>query len=387
MVPTLYPRLLSAPKSSFFLFGPRGTGKSTWVSGLGLARATVNLLDEALYQRIVADPSVFSGRLAGLDKASWVFVDEIQRLPGLLNEVHRLIEEKRLRFILTGSSARKLRQGGVNLLAGRALVRDMFPLLPEEMGEDFDLASALRHGTLALVAASDEAERDERLAAYVRTYLKEEIKAEALVRNLPGFARFLPIAGLCHAQVINVSSLARDSGVERTTVRGFLDVLEDTLFVFRLPAFEAKLRVRERKHPKLYWVDPGIVRAAKGQLGAVAEEERGALFEGWVAQTLRAYQSYRKAFDEMFYWAPLDARGIEVDFLLRLGREFVAIEAKASSRFRDDHLRGLRAISDLPRVERRLLVYLGTDHRRTPDGIDVVPALEFASLLASQRLV
>lgn len=387
MVASLYPRLLEAPRGSFFLFGPRGTGKSTWVSGLGLADASINLLDEALYQRIVADPSVFSGRLAALENDSWVFVDEIQRLPGLLNDVHRLIEEKGLRFILTGSSARKLRQGGVNLLAGRALVREMFPLLPEEMGEDFDLASTLHHGTLALVAASDAPEREERLSAYVRTYLKEEIKAEALVRNLPGFTRFLPIAALCHGQVINVSSLARDSGVERTTVRGFLDVLEDTLFVFRLRAFEARLRVRERKHPKLYWVDPGIVRAAKGQLGAVAEEERGALFEGWIAQTLRAYQSYRKIFDEMSYWAPLEARGIEVDFLLRAGKDFVAIEAKAASRFREDHLRGLRAISDLPRVKRRLLVYLGPDRRRTPDGIDVVPAPEFAALLASGLLL
>ncbi|MGH7804747.1 MAG: ATP-binding protein, partial [Candidatus Binatia bacterium] len=344
------------------------------------------LLDEALYQRIVADPSIFAGLLARLERGAWVFVDEIQRQPQLLNEVHRLIEEKKLKFILTGSSARKLRQSGVNLLAGRALLREMAPLLPEEMGGDFDLAAVLRHGSLALVAASEEAEREDRLAAYVRTYLKEEIKAEALVRNLPGFSRFLPVAALCHGQVINVSALARDCGVERTTVRGFLDVLEDTLFVFRLPAYEARLRVRERKHPKLYWVDSGIVRAAKGHVGAVAEEERGALFEGWVAQTLRAYQGYRKAFDEMFYWAPLQARGIEVDFLLRLGKDLVAIEAKASRRFRDDHLRGLRAISDLPRVKRRMLVYLGPDRLRTPDGIEVVPALDFAGLLASGRI-
>jgi predicted AAA+ superfamily ATPase len=263
----------------------------------------------------------------------------------------------------------------------------MHPLLPEEMGGDFDLDAALRHGTLALVAASEEAERDDRLAAYVQTYLKEEIKAEALVRNLPGFARFLPVAALCHAQVVNVSSLARDAGVQRTTVRGFLEVLDDTLFVFRLPAYEARLRVRERKHPKLYWVDPGIVRAAKGHLGPVAAEERGALFEGWVAQTLRAYQSYRDAFDEMYYWSPLQARGLEVDFLVRAGKRLVAIEAKASSRLREDHLRGLRAISDLPAVARRLFVHLGSDRRRTSDGIDVLPALEFAAVVAAGRLV
>ncbi len=386
MLLDLYPRILTPPKTSFFLFGPRGTGKSTWVSRLGLARATVDLLDEALYQRLIADPALFGERLATLERGAWVLVDEIQRLPQLLNEVHRLIEARRLRFILTGSSARKLRHCGVNLLAGRALVREMHPLLPEEMGEDFDLAAALRHGTLALVAAAEAAERDDRLVAYVQTYLKEEIKAEALVRNLPGFTRFLPIAALCHAQVLNVSSLARDAGVQRTTVRGFLDVLEDTLFVFRLPAYEAKLRVRERKHPKLYWVDPGIVRAAKGHVGPVGEEERGALFEGWVAQTLRAYRSYRRAFDEMYYWSPLEARGLEVDFLVRAGKQLVAIEAKASSRLRDDHLRGLRAIAGGPAVVRRLFVHLGGDRRRTPDGIEVLPALEFAELLATGKL-
>lgn len=386
VVHTAYPRLLRPPTTSFFLFGPRGSGKTTWVSALGLADRTVNLLDESLYQRILADPSVFSGLVEALAPGSWVFVDEIQRLPNLLNEVHRWIEAKGLRFILTGSSARKLRQSGVNLLAGRALVREMFPLLPEELGHDFDLDSALRHGTLALIAASDPAAREDRLSAYVRTYLKEEVKAEALVRNLAGFSRFLPVAALCHAQVVNVSSLARDCGAERTTVRGFIDVLEDTLFVFRLHAYEARLRVRERKHPKLYWVDSGIVRAAKGQFGAVAPEEQGALFEGWVAQTLSAYQSYRKVFDEMFYWAPLAAKGIEVDFLLKVGDELVAVEAKSSRHVKDDHLRGLRAVADLAGIRRRILVYRGVDRLRTPDGIDVLPALDLANVLASGEL-
>ena len=185
------------------------------------------------------------------------------------------IEERRLKFALLGSSARKLEAAGVNLLAGRALHRTMHPLTPAELGDDFDLDSALEWGTIPLVWVSDE--RREVLGSYVQLYLREEIRAEALVRNLPGFARFLPIAALCHGQVVNISGLARDCGVARTTVQGYLDILEDTLLAFRLPAFEARLRVRERRHPKLYWVDPGLVRAVKRQRGPVAPEERGAL--------------------------------------------------------------------------------------------------------------
>ncbi len=317
-----------------------------------------------------------------------MFVDEIQRLSGLLNEVHRLIESRGLRFILTGSSARKLRRSGVNLLAGRALVREMHPLLPEEMGDDFDIERAMRIGTLALIVDSPAAERDERLTAYVRTYLREEIQAEALVRNLAGFSRFLPVVALAHAQVLNVASLARDCGVQRTTVNGFLDVLEDTLFTFRLRAYEPRLRVRERKRPKLYWIDPGIARAAKGRVGAVAAEERGALFEGWVAQTLRAYGSYGRSFDEIYYWAPLQTRGVEVDFLLRCGEDFVAVESKTSQRIRDEHFRGLRAIAELPAVRRRILVHPGNEvKRRTADGIEILSALDFAEVLASGALL
>ena len=182
-------------------------------------------------------------------------VDEVQRLPSLLNEVHRLIETRRLRFVLLGSSARKLKAAGVNLLAGRALRKTMFPLTAAELGPAFDLDRVLRHGSIPLVWTSD-APRDV-LEAYAQLYLREEIRAEALVRNLPGFVRFLPVAALFNGQVINVAGIARETGVARTTVHGYLDILEDTLLVFRLPAYESRPRVRERRLPKLYWVDPG----------------------------------------------------------------------------------------------------------------------------------
>ncbi len=382
-----YRRMLERPKSSFFLFGVRGSGKSTWVGREFTEAPRIDLLDEGLYQRILADPAVFSGLVERMaSPGAWIFVDEIQRLPNLLNDVHRLLETRKLRFILTGSSARKLRRGGANLLAGRALLREMLPLVPEEMGADFDLQRALESGTLPLVVASDPSERKLRLKTYVQTYLKEEIQAEALVRNLGGFVRFLPVAGLLNGQILSVSSIARECGVERTTVASYVEILKDTLLAFELPGFEAKLRLRERRHPKLYWADNGIARAARGDFGPVAGEEQGALFEAWTAQILRAYRSYRDLFDEMYYWSPTEAKGIEVDFLLKKGRSFVAIEAKSGRRFRADWIKGLKAIEPLSGLRRRILVHPGRDEMRLPDGIEVLPVAAFCALLKQGRL-
>jgi predicted AAA+ superfamily ATPase len=366
-----YSRILKLPRTSFFLLGPRGTGKTTWVRQV-LPRAKVfDLLDESLYQSYLADPALFSRELNAIRRGSWVVVDEVQRLPALLNEVHRAIEAGGLRFVLTASSARKLRQGGVNLLAGRALRRLMFPLTPEELGRDFDLERALSIGTLPLVWTHPSPE--EALGAYTQLYLKEEIQAEAIVRNLAGFARFLPIAALFHGQVLNVSNVARDAAVSRTTVNGYLEVLEDTLLAYRVPAFEGRLRVRERKHPKLYWIDPGIVRSLKNARGPVTQEEMGPLLEGYVLMLLKAHRSARGLVDEISYWAPAEARSTEVDFLLVEGKRKTALEVKASTKLREEHFRGLRAIQGLPGLDRRILVYLGGTSQRTGDGIEVWP--------------
>jgi predicted AAA+ superfamily ATPase len=217
-------------------------------------------------------------------------------------------------------------------------------------------------------------------------YLKEEIQAEALVRNLPGFARFLPIAALFHGQTLNTAGLARDAEVSRTTVNGYLEIIEDTLLAFRLAAFEGKMRVRERRHPKLYWIDAGVVRALKRQLGPPTPEERGALFEGWVANLLRIHNDYAELFDECYYWAPAEAVRTEVDFLLRRGREWLALEAKAGQQTGPDELRGLRAIVDLRGLARRILVFQGPRRARTSDGIDVWPASALLEALATDRL-
>jgi uncharacterized protein len=367
----VYSRLLAPPRGSFFLLGPRGTGKTTWLTQHFSSAPRFDLLDEARYQRYLADPAAFQRELHTVPDGSRVVVDEIQRLPALLNEVHRTIEARRLKFALTGSSARKLTRAGVNLLAGRAVRRTMFPLSPAELGADFDLDRVLTIGSLPIVWTADDPE--DTLEAYVRMYLKEEIQAEALVRNLPGFARFLPVSALFHGQVLNAAGLARDAGVARSTVVEYLSILEDTLIASRLPAYEGRLRVRERKHPKLYFIDPGLVRALKGAQGSATSDERGPLFEGLIWMLIRLYTDLRKLRPhDAFYWSPAEAQQTEVDLLLVAGNEKVAIEVKASKRVRDIHFTGLRAVSELTGLRRRILVSLADEDGRTQDGIEVM---------------
>ena len=384
MVKKVLQRITVAPKGSFFLFGARGVGKSTWARETLPGARRFDLLDEGLFQSFLAAPALFGAELRALAPDSWVVVDEVQRIPGLLNEVHRAIEELGLRFALLGSSARKLKTAGTNLLAGRALWRTMYPFVPQELGAAFDLESTLQFGSIPLVVASED--RAATLAAYVQLYLREEIRGEALVRNLPGFVRFLPIAALAHGQVVNIAGTARDSGTARTTVQGYLEILEDTLLAWRLAAFETRLRVRERKHPKLYWLDPGLVRAIKKQVGAVSSEEAGSLFEGWIHTLLRAYGDTGQLFDEIAYWAPAEARSVEVDFLLQRGGEHLALEVKAGERFTPAWLSGLTAIGGLPRLARRVLVYTGTRELRTPEGIEVWPLARLLTALAEGTL-
>jgi predicted AAA+ superfamily ATPase len=364
MAPRAYRRLMAAPKGSFFLFGVRGVGKSTWIRETFPDAYLVDLLDESRFQTLLANPALLADELRALPRQRLVVLDEVQRVPALLNEVHRAIETDRRRFVLLGSSARRLKTA--------------------ELGRDFNLEQVLRFGSIPLVWQADDPKAT--LEAYAQMYVREEIRGEALVRNLPGFLRFLQVAALFHGQVINLAGLARDAATPRTTVEGYVSILEDTLLVTIVPAFEARLRVRERQHPKLFWVDPGVVRAAKRQLGPVGAEERGPLLEGWILTVLRAHNDGSELFDDLSYWAPLQARQTEVDFLLRRGREYLAIEIKAQSRFSTPQLAGLRAIADLPRLVRRVLVYLGGRRLKTEDGIDVWPLDDFLKALAGATL-
>ena len=378
-----YKRLTRVPEQSFFLLGIRGVGKSTWARQAFPDAPRLDLLDEALFADLLAEPALFRQLLSGVGPGQWVVVDEIQRIPRLLNEVHRQIEERGVRFALLGSSARKLKTAGTNLLAGRALRKAMHPLTPAELSDDFDLDGALRYGTIPLVWTATD--RREVLQSYTQLYLREEIRAEAVVRNLSGFVRFLPVAAIMHGQTVNASSVARDAGIARTTVNGYLEILEDTLLTVQLPAFEAKLGVRERRRPKLYWADPGVVRAVKRQLGPVAEEERGALLEGWVLGLLRAHNEHQRIYDDIGYWAAAESAA-EVDFVLTRDREHVAIEVKASERYNTAMLKGPRAVADLPGLARRILLYRGRRAFRTEDGIDVWPLENFHQALQDDQL-
>ena len=364
----LYDRLARVPDQSFFLLGMRGVGKSTWIRQALPGAQQFDLLDEALFTDLLADPALFGRLLAGAGAGDWVVVDEVQRAPSLLNEVHRQISERGVRFALLGSSARKLKTAGTNLLAGRALRKAMHPLTPTELGDDFNLDEALRFGTIPLVWTAPD--RRAVLESYTQLYLREEIRAEAAVRNLGGFVRFLPVAALMHAQTVNAASLARDAGIARSTVNGYLEILTDTLLTTQLPAFEARLRVRERRRPKLYWADPGLVRAVKRQLGPVAAEERGPLLEGWLLGNLRAHNEHQHLYDDIGYWAAAESTA-EVDFILTRDRRHLAIEVKAAERYNTAMLKGLRAIAELPGLARRILTYRGRRSFRTEDGIDV----------------
>ncbi len=370
-----YPRVFEPPKTSFFLLGMRGVGKSTLMRQYLQKAKVVDLLDESLYQLYLSKPQAFAEDLSSAKPGDWVIVDEIQRLPQLLNEVHRFIEEKKIRFALLGSSARKLRRAGVNLLGGRAAQKFLHPFLPEELGDDFSMEAVLRNGSIPLVWTSDDPK--ERLLAYLQLYLKEEIQAEAIVRNLPGFARFLPVAALFHAQAINVEAIGRDCGVARSTVEGYLQILEDTLIAFQVPAYENKLRVRQRKHPKLYWSDSGIVRAAKRQLDGLAIEEKGPLFEGFIAQTIKAYRELGKLdCSQVCYWSA-GKNSVEVDFILEQGKEIIAVEAKSGTEPDNKWFAGLDALKETGKLKRSFLVYAGKRKYKHRSGAEVLPVNDF----------
>lgn len=362
---------ISENKNIFF-FGVRGSGKTQLLKRLFPPPSAlhINLLDESLYQEYLVNVGKFYETVSAFKNDGLVIVDEIQKMPNLLNEVHRLIESSNRRFILTGSSARKIKAKGVNLLGGRAGIKYLHPFTPEELGEAFNLDQALRYGLIPIVWSSHN--REDKLKDYTETYLKEEIKAEALVRHLPSFARFLQVAGLYHGQVVNMSAVARESQISRNVVRDFFSILEDTMLGFFLPAYYPKLRLREQKSSKFYLIDPGLARALKKNFGPVSVEEKGFLFEGLVAQLLRTYKDYRNLYEEIYYWSSLESK-TEVDFLLKRGGELIAIEVKAKHDVFSQDYKGLKALGELPAVKRRIVVYLGKTVRKTKEGIEIWP--------------
>ena len=370
----MYPRTLKVPdrtRHSFFLFGPRGTGKTTWLKQRFPDAVYLDLLDHALYLELLARPQRLRDLIPpGHD--GWVVLDEVQRTPLVLNEVHRQIEEAGRRFILTGSSARSLRRRGVNLLGGRARTYRLYPLTASETGADYSLQRALIHGQLPSVYTQPDPENY--LASYVENYLRQEVIEEGRTRNLAAFSRFLESASFSQAAPLNVAQVARDVGVDRKTAAAYFDLLEDLLIASRVPVFARRARRRITVHPKFYLFDAGVYRTIRpsGPLDS-PEEIDGAALETLVYHELRAAVAYRSLKLRLFFWRT--AAGAEVDFVAYGGDGLFAIEVKRSHTVRSGDLRGLRQFrSDYPMARCTLL--FGGDRREYRDGIDLLPVVD-----------
>lgn len=383
LIMAMTPRFFVLPEGSFFLFGPRGTGKTTLLrQRVGGAGLWLNLLDPEEFRRLSARPERLREMVHALGRApQTVVLDEVQRLPELLNVVHDLIESgARHRYALTGSSARKLRRGGVDLMAGRAVVRTLHPFMAREW-PGFNLATALRNGLVPLVV--DAADPGNVLRSYAALYLEQEVQAEGLVRNVGQFARFLEAATFSHASVLNVSSLAREAEVNRRTVSGFLEILEDLLLAFRLDVFTRRAKRRTARHPKFYLFDAGVFRSLRpsGPLDR-SEEADGAALEGLVAQHLRAWLAYSGAQMKLRTWRT--RAGVEVDFVLYGDDGFWAIEVKNARTVRPEDLRGIKAFrEDYPEAT-TLLLYRG-QRRLKKENTVCIPVEDFLADLDPER--
>ena len=369
----MYSRLLKPPKvKSFFLFGPRGTGKSVWVRQQFPDAPYFDLLESDLYADLLASPQRLELKIPP-GYSGWVVLDEVQKVPEILNEVHRLIERKGLKFALTGSSARKLRRKGVNLLAGRALTLGLHPLVSRELGDDFRLKRSLLYGQLP-GAYVDEDPRAY-LRSYVKTYLREEVQQEGLTRSLGAFTRFLEAASFSQGSLLNVSRVASDCRVERKVVESYFTILEDLLLAVRLPAFSKRAKRRLTGHPKFYFFDAGVFRALRprGPLDS-PEEIDGAAFETLLLQEIRALDDYLGLGYGLHYWRT--AGGAEVDFVLHGERGLHAIECKRASVLRGEDFRSLRLFLDDYPMAKAWLVYGGTRLQRE-GSIEAVPIAEF----------
>jgi len=365
----MHPRRLEPPaRSSYFLFGPRGVGKTSWVRQRYAGEPYFDLLDHGLYASLLAAPERL-GEMVPAGHRGWVVVDEVQRVPELLNEVHRLIETRRLRFVLTGSSARKLRGRGVNLLAGRALTLSMHPLTAAELGSGFSLDAALRRGMLPAAWSHDDPAAY--LRSYAATYLREEVQQEGIARNVAAFARFLEAASFSQASVLNVASVARECGVAAKVANDWFGILEDLLVAVRVPVFARRAKRRMTAHPKFFLFDAGVFQAVRprGPLDP-PEQIHGAALETLLLQHLRAANDARSLGWGIHTWRT--HAGDEVDFVLYGERGLRAFEVQRSSRVRPEDLRALRLFLDDYPTARACLAHVGT-RRWHESGIEVVP--------------
>ncbi len=364
------PTLLA--RKSHFLLGPRQTGKSTLVRRQLPKARTYDLLDGAVYLALSQRPGRLAEELGPRDRL--VVIDEVQRLPEILNEVHRLIEGRGIRFLLTGSSARKLRRGGVNLLGGRARTRHLHPLTRRELASRFDLGRAIARGLLPSIYFSDDPGAD--LEAYAGTYLQQEVMAEGATRNVPAFSRFLRVAATCNATVVNFTAVASDAQVPRTTVYEYFDILRDTLLLHEVPAWTRSSARKPLVSPKYYFFDVGVVSWLQGRAVRRGTPEFGPAFETWLLHELVCHRDY-SAGAPISHWR--SASGYEVDFVLG---DHTAIEVKAKENVAPRELRGLAALAEEKPIKHAVCVSLDPRPRRV-GGVRILPYGEFLDALWS----
>lgn len=380
----IIPRFFKPPKGSFFLFGPRGTGKSTWLKKYYANALWIDMLDPESFRNYSARPERLKELALGNPDKKEIVIDEIQKVPELLDVVHSLIEQNRaIQFILTGSSSRKLKRAGVDLLAGRAITLSLYPFMAVELGKMFNLNDALECGLLPLVFGADDKKKT--LEAYAALYVREEVKAEGLVRNIGNFSRFLEAASFSHGSILNISNIARECQVERKVVESYVGILEDLMLSYRIPVFSKRAKRAMASHPKFYFFDAGLFQTfrPRGPLDR-PEEIAGAALEGLVAQHLIAWNAYRGNKNSLFYWRTRG--GSEIDFVLYGEEIFWAIEVKNASRVNDQDLRPLLAFKeDYPECQ-AIFLYRGKD-KLLKKGISCVPCEQFLVRLNPNKAV
>lgn len=361
-------------KKSHFLLGPRQTGKTFLIRHTLKGVKVYDLLDTSVYLALSRNPGRIAQELTPQDRV--VVIDEIQRLPILLNEVHRLIEDKGTLFLLTGSSARKLRRGGVNLLGGRARTKYMHPLTYRELGRGFDLSRALERGLIPSVYFSDDPQAD--LQAYAGLYLQQEIVAEGATRNVPAFSRFLRVAALCNGTIVNFTDVANDAQVPRTTVYEYFEILKDTLVLQELPAWQKSTKRKPLASSKYYFFDTGVVAALRGQPVKLHTPGFGEAFETFLMHELTSYRDYISGMP-LSYWR--STSGFEVDFIIG---DHTAVEVKAKENVAPQDLKPLLALAEEKKLKRYLLVSLESRPRKV-ESVTILPYHQFLEALWSSE--
>jgi predicted AAA+ superfamily ATPase len=375
--------LLDIPDRSFFLFGPRGVGKTTWLRCVFSEAAYFDLLESSLFLELSQYPSRLGPMVGNRSENSWVVIDEIQKIPALLDEVHRLIENRGWRFALCGSSARKLRRGGTNLLGGRAVTRYLYAFSYKELEKAFDADFSLHWGALPYVQLDRENAADI-LSAYVNTYVKEEIKEEGVVRRLPPFLRFLNMAGQLNGQMINRLNISREAAVPRSTVDVYFSILEDTLLGHFLPAYRPNLKVREQTHPQFYWFDPGVARAAAGLLfDPIDRLWLGTALENLIYHELRVYNLTQNRNRPIFFYR--SGSGTEIDFVIETRKRrpsstarIVCLEVKLAEKWDRKWERPMRSMKAHKNIEVEKMVGIYTGQRTYYfNEINILPLKDF----------